>query len=312
MEIRDYTGGDENEIIKLFELVFGKPMPIAYWRWRFKDNPCNKYAIKLMWNEQKLIGHYAVSPVLLDVAGKQQLTGLSMTTMTHPEYTGLGIFQQLSEALYKDMMQIHGMTAVWGFPNNNSHRGFIKNLDWKDITTIPMMSCDVAVITAKKSASLSIVTKFTTQHEDLHTGIFNNYRVKVKRSTEYLNWRYINNPSNKYVILENTSGDEGFVVLKEFQLSGKKKELDIVEWCFADNERITKVVLQHLAALFPAEEYEKFNIWIPLKDGRHLSFEKLGFSNGLPVTYFGIRSFASQTVESADNWWFQLGDSDVY
>lgn len=150
MKIRDYTNGDEIEIVKLFELVFGKPMSLEYWTWRFRDNPCSKYAIKLMWNEQELIGHYAVSPVMLDVEGVAQLTGLSMTTMTHPGYTGLGIFQQLSEALYKDMKDMLGMTAVWGFPNNNSHRGFIKNLEWKDIGVIPMMSCEVANITAKK------------------------------------------------------------------------------------------------------------------------------------------------------------------
>lgn len=312
MEIRNYKPGDEIEIVKLFETVFGKPMSMDYWNWRFRDNPCNQYAIKLMWNEQQLVGHYAVSPVSLDVNGANRTSGLSMTTMTHPDFTGLGVFQQLAESLYKELNEVHQMEAVWGFPNNNSHRGFIKNLGWKDITVIPMMTAAVGDISPKASPSLTPVERFTATHEKAHATLFSNYRVKVRKHEQYLNWRYVDNPSNKYSILEINGGADGFVVLKEFTLSGSKKQLDIIEWCVEDSERMTKTVLQHIAATFPVEEFEKYNIWIPLKDGRHLSFEKFGFSNSLPVTYFGILPFVSADVENEGNWWLQLGDSDVY
>lgn len=310
MDIRDYTPGDEIKITELFESVFGKPMSVEYWNWRFKNNPSHKYAIKLMWDDQTLVGHYAVSPVVLDIDHTQQLTGLSMTTMTHSSYTGLGVFQQLAESLYKDMQTRHGMVAVWGFPNNNSHRGFIKNLSWKDVGVLPMMTCDITLLSPKLSDTVTTITAFNETHHQAQISFFDDYRVKVRKDSGYLNWRYVDNPVNKYTIWDINDGVDGYVVVKEFGVSGKK-QLDIIEWCVAKNERITKSVLQHLAGSY-TDGYQQLNIWMPLHDERHLYFEKLGFINNLPVTYMGIRSFQLPDMEQDKNWWIQMGDSDVY
>lgn len=104
MEIRDYKPGDEKQILKLFEYSFGKKLPEEYWHWRFIDNPQKQIMIKLMWDKEILAGHYAVSPIEMIVHGEKILTALSMTTMTHPDYIGKGIFTQLAK-LYIEMNQ---------------------------------------------------------------------------------------------------------------------------------------------------------------------------------------------------------------
>lgn len=315
MEIKDYSAGDEQAITKLFEQVFAKPMSNQYWSWRFANNPCNKFLIKLMWDKNQLIGHYAVSPVLLDYKGKELITGLSMTTMTHPEYTGLGVFQQLSESLYEDMHIKHQCAGVWGFPNNNSHRGFVKNLGWEDITVLPMLSSRVNILKAKETAEVKIISSFQDAHADAYRTIFASYSIKVKKDAPYLNWRYVDNPLNNYTIFDFTALNGGFVVCKEYDPgNGQKgaKQVDIVEWCVPAEERMTKIVVQHLAHYFPSENYHQFNMWMPLKDTRHLHFEKLGFAIGGPVTYWGSRAFAGDNLSDEQDWWIQLGDSDVY
>ncbi|WP_346316656.1 GNAT family N-acetyltransferase [Chitinophaga sp. YIM B06452] len=311
MNIENYKPNDEAAIIALFDHAFGKPMAPSYWKWRFLDNPRKITSIKLMWHEEQLVGHYAVSPVMLDINDEPVLTGLSMTTMTHPAFAGLGIFQQLSEALYKEMQGEQGMAAVWGFPNVNSHRGFIKNLDWKDIALLPMLSCTTSGIAPKTAANIRKITAFTEMHEQAHAAIFADCPVKVRKDKEYLTWRYFLNPVNKYIVYDINDGADGFVVVKQFSVPGGA-QLDIIDWCVAKDERLTKSVLQHLAAEFPAEKFNQFNIWMPLKDERHLFFEKIGFNNALPLTYFGIRSFAMPGLDIDRNWWIQLGDSDVY
>ena len=129
MEIKAYKLGDELKIIELFEQSFGKKMSLEYWKWRFSDNPfTSNIFIDLMWDNDLLVGHYAVSPVEMILEDKKILTALSMTTMTHPQYGGKGIFSKLAENLYKRLTE-EGYTMVWGFPNNNSHYGFNKNLN---------------------------------------------------------------------------------------------------------------------------------------------------------------------------------------
>ncbi|HEY9261477.1 GNAT family N-acetyltransferase [Chitinophaga sp.] len=313
MEIRDYKSGDENDIVVLFELVFGKPMPLSYWKWRFADNPCKQFMIKLMWNGDKLIGHYAVSPVELCDYQQTLLTGLSMTTMTHPDFTGLGIFPLLSESLYKDMQEKYWAAGVWGFPNNNSHRGFVSNLQWKDITVLPMFSCAIDKLTPKQDDSITYTRQFDKSHENAFMEYFADH-LGVKKDATYLNWRYIDNPLNTYIVFDLTAVQGGFVVCKEYNAGGTngKKQVDIIDWCVSAEAKMTKKVIQHLAASFPADKYSQLNMWMPLEDVRHGQLEKLGFANVAPVTYWSARSFGEKNLSGADNWWIQLGDSDVY
>ncbi len=118
MEIKRYKKGDEREILKLFSIAFGKDLSMDFWKWRYLQNPfLEDPVINLMWDGTKLIGHYAVSPVVLNVKGESIMTSLSLTTMTHPEYGGKGIFTKLAEDLYQNMYSIENIEAVWGFPN---------------------------------------------------------------------------------------------------------------------------------------------------------------------------------------------------
>lgn len=61
---------------------------------------------------------------------KDYHTGLSGTTMTHPEYRGKGLFPVLARSTYA-RMKAANMAMVWGFPNAMSHRGFVRNLNWE-------------------------------------------------------------------------------------------------------------------------------------------------------------------------------------
>lgn len=312
MNIQDYKKGDEYLILQLFQEVFGKAMTIEYWNWRFRDNPCGKFMIKLMWDEDKLVGHYAISPVKIVKDNRELLSGLSMTTMTHPDYAGLGVFPLLSQALCKDALVSYGVELIWGFPNNNSHRGFIKNLGWSNINLQPTFSLAVGSLKAKKSSEVKEVESFVDYHAVAYAELAKHYPISVKKDKSYLNWRYVSNPMSKYHIFDVSDGKNGFVVCKEYKPGSGKRQLDIVEWAIGKDESLTKNVLFHLAEIFPDGLFEDFNIWLPLNDERHLYFEKLGFTNKMPVTYFACRTLTSERFDKGDDWWVQLGDSDVY
>ena len=59
-----------------------------------------------MFEEDKLIGHYAASPIELIIDGEKIKTALSMTTMTDPEFGGKGIFSKLASSLYREMEDV--------------------------------------------------------------------------------------------------------------------------------------------------------------------------------------------------------------
>jgi hypothetical protein len=317
MEIRNYNKGDEQHILDLFELVFRKPMLPDYWQWRFANNPTGKIMIKLMWDSEVLVGHYAVSPVFLLVDGEKTLTALSMTTMTHPDYAGKGIFSELAETLYTDEYKKNELAAIWGFPNTNSHYAFIKNLGWQDLEQIPSFSLDAQKLTDSAATGFNVADSFNANHYNAFLEVCSNYCIKADRSPEYLNWRYIQNPSNKYVIFEYPEAQKSYYTIAKIFPSFStpdQYEIDLLEIMFPADVKMLNALLNSIKKHFSNYPLLKINCWLPVADKKHILLEKLGFINELPITYSGVRLMDARykSITQAQNWFYCMGDSDIY
>ncbi len=316
MDLRGYQQGDEFKIIELFELVFKQKMTLEQWNWRFKNNPAGKYMIKLMWEDKKLVGHYAVSPLLIDIDGEDTLTAHSLATMTHPEYGGRGIFKKLSLALYDELENQLGCKAIWGFPNNNSHYGFVKSLGWKDIGIIHTLGCPASSF--EKSNSSNKVEKFKEfdqSHVEFIQSKTSEFKIKVKRSMDYLNWRYTQKPSVTYknFFIEN-DGHQALFVTKIYPSSQKPSlfDLNIVEGFVDDYDLLPDYI--HQILLSYDVKFDRVTTWKNLFDKDHLKLEKIGFVPVLPQTYLGARPHFALDPKFMDlrNWYISMGDSDVF
>lgn len=313
MEIRRYQKGDETKILELFKLSFGKEMSKEYWEWRFSKNPfSDDYYIDLMWHDDKLVGHYAVSPIEMIVDGNAMATSLSMTTMTHPNYGGKGIFSQLAESLYKRLSQ-KGFYMVWGFPNNNSHYAFKKNLHWKDIALQGMMSLNTSFFT--KSFTPNIAFENIHEFTESETLLLNqtSQKISINKTADYLNWRYFKNPTAEYRVLKLKDKDAIVVykVIESFSAKNKK-EIDIMDITYNDDQK----TLNELLSVLMTNENDilKINLWDSLFSEHQTTLEKSGFRVGAPVTYLGSRNLQGQTLGEDDykNWDISFSYSDVF
>lgn len=316
MELRDYKIGDEHAIIALFELVFKQTMSLEQWQWRFTKNPAGNYKIKLMWEGDQLVGHYAVSPVNMIIDGTQVLTAHSLTTMTHPDFGGRGIFKKLSLALYDDLENKFGCKAVWGFPNNNSHFGFVNSLGWSDISVIHTLGLNMDKV-VKSGLNLNITTfnSFTSEQADfINSRLKKHFKVFVERSEAYLNWRFYEKPAVVYKKFEVLyEGKRGIIVTKVYPSSIKDVfDLNIVE-CHLEDYSMLHDCIAHIINSYQLN-FNRITIWKNLFDKDHLLLEKIGFVPVLPQTYLGARIHHTMPVsfENHKNWYFAMGDSDVF
>ena len=317
MELRSYKRGDEIQIVKLFEKVFGRPMALDFWKWRFENNPAGKYLIKLMWDGDKLVGHYAVSPVKMTIKGKEFLSTLSMTTMTDPEYGGKGIFGNLANSLNKELEMELGVKAIWGFPNNNSHYSFIKNLDWKNLGLISHISVQLTKIKPQLSDKIKQFEVFTLEHEEIMAKITSNFSVYVKRDIEYLTWRYNEKPNTKYYKFEYIENEiKSFIIVKKYP-SDNDNQIDnlyITELGINfSNLSLLPIFISHLLAFFK-QSGATLNTWLSIFDERYIYLEKIGFYPTGKPTYIGVRANNEEqkTLTDFRNWYYSYGDSDVY
>ena len=310
MEIKSYREGDEKAILELFEICFGKSMSYDFWKWRFRENPfANKMYIDLMWDGPKLVGHYAVCPVEMIIDSKLEQTALSMTTMTHPEYGGMGIFTSLANSLY-DKLKNDGFFMVWGFPNSNSHYGFCKNLNWIDIGTIPMM---IARINNLKPNENNDVVYLDSLDKLEFIPFFNiDKPIRLNSTTKYLKWRYFQNPADIYKVIVNQNKNS-LLIYKLFSQDTLKKhiEIDIMELKINDINDLVEFI--NFILKNEGAETIKINLWDTVFSINYSILEKFGFRMEAPITYLGVRLFnESQKIADFRNWDLSFGYSDVF
>jgi len=253
---QDYREGDENAIAELFNIVFNKPLSLARWRWQYRDNHAGLITIALAKGKNdQLAGQYAVRPVRMKFGNKIRLGTLSLDTMTHPEYRGQGIFVKLASYLYSDLSN-RGIPVTYGFPNKASYLGFIKGLQWVDLSSPfplyirPLKFSRVVAARVHNKAAASLLGRWASVGYHLISGrrrptLPAGYRlmsadsfderidilwektsdlapIMVIRDRQYLNWRYHENPTETYAIFlaERSDAIHGYIVLKKVDRFG--------------------------------------------------------------------------------------------
>ena len=142
---RDAGSGDRDGILALRRTTFGDVDPMKLrpdvWRWTFVDNPSGAGYIRLAVHDDQVVGQYAAIPMRFRVAGAhatERIFAMSCDTMTHPAYQKQGIFVTLAQELYAEIASRHGVTTVFGFPNDSSRVGFVGKLGWFDVHLFPL------------------------------------------------------------------------------------------------------------------------------------------------------------------------------
>ena len=294
----------------LFLASYGKPVPPDYLDWRY----ASKAEGPLLFNVETIEGHavasYSAFPVNVACHGATWRTGLSMTTMTHPQWRGKKLFEKLAAELYVHMAAL-GIGFVWGFPNAKSHPHFNAKLGWADIYEIPTMTLDLAA--GDPDAVSSDAGVATDNGFDLdYSGSNSDGLLRIQRSNDYLVWRYTANPVHAYTnhVLSQHGCVSSYVVTKPF-LDG----LDLVDIQTADKEE-ARVLLAHVVRLAHETGLRHVRCWAPTHHAVHHVLERLGFKNASPVTYCGGRELteggAPREWQDYRNWYLQMGDSDVY
>lgn len=315
MRITDYKEGDEIQILALFKLAFKKEMSMEFWNWRYKQNPYDSdLKIKLMWDGDLLVGHYAVSPLYLKINNQICHAAISMTTMTHPNYMGKGIFKTLATELYNDLEINSDYRLIWGFPNTNSHYAFIKNLNWLDINSIPMLTLSDSNFEKFNQIEYQIINLFTEEHANILNSMNHDTETSVYKSVEYLNWRYIANPSYTYYSVSAKTDPKSFIIFKIYN-SNNNFEIDILEigsLTFEDSFiKLIEAILSYTK--HNNLKINNINLWWSIFNRNYQTIEKLNFTMNTPITYLAYRPLKSLKSDIQHNkWQFSLGDSDVF
>lgn len=300
---------NEKAFSHLYQICFGQSMSQEEIEWRYFKNPQKELIACFAFDNDKLIANYSVSPVNLIQNNTIIKAAQSLNTMTHPDYTGKGLFVKMAQIVY-DTLQKKKYDLVYGFPNYISNRTFVNKLDWTDIYEIPMLE----LYLKNYKGDLDI------KHDILEDDNFcfdyskcqiSTSKIGVNKNREFLQWKYSQNPTNSYknfIILNNNRKVTSRIVCKQYQ-----NRLNIVDYCMKDldeAESLFKYCIQYAFQL----KKDLITLWSPIGTKEHLFLEKCGFKNSIPVTYFGASVFRETDCDLYNYklWEIHLGDDNVY
>lgn len=310
LEIRSYQPGDETAINALFEVAFSRPLPAGFWSWRYTDSPAGGPWIELAWDNDRLAAHYAVSATTLSIDGGAVPAALSMTTMTHPDYRGRGLFPTLGGRLY-ERFAASGGTLVYGFPNANSHRGFVRDLLWQDLHEIPTLRAAAACAAMEPPAAVTAVAAPDPRFDRLWDRVRGYFPVWVWRDARWLAWRLCACPGQDYGLAAWQDQDEirGWVAVKRYGT----QSLDIID-LVAEDEAVARDLASWALWRAARSDLSHVATWCPMRAPWRMALEASGFRADAPVTYMGTRvlSAAARIAEDPRAWGFSMADSDVY
>lgn len=305
MEMRPYCPGDEEKILELFQLSFGRELTEAAWAWRYRDNPAGKGIIELCWDGDSLAAHYSVAQSITRIGGHDCRTALSGTTMTHPDYRGCGLFPKLAQRVYCRAREL-GVVMVRGFPNRLSHRGFVRDLGWEDVYEVPTFRLPEQSLSGGNVVELA---GLDSRFDRLWRRVRDRHAVSTKRDAAYLQWRYVQNPM-KYRILAHVIPGEvlGYAVVRRHQ-----DELHVVDM-LALNDQAGEQLIRHAAGVAREDGASSLSLWLGVTQSLHWRLERLGFRNEGPTTYFSALVLRDDLLDVHDfsKWYLTMGDSDVY
>ncbi|MHA1337358.1 MAG: GNAT family N-acetyltransferase [Promethearchaeota archaeon] len=316
------------QLLELYDLVFPSYMIKKLWDWKNLENPFGNFITVLLKDKNNLIGAYSVSPRFFYINGKKVPCVLSLDTMTHPQYRGMGISTTLATIAY-EIAKINGYYFVYGFPNNNSVYMFEKKLNWKIFGKMIYFTKEIeeeSNISTNYNLKIREINVFDKNLKSFIKKEIRNYKIIINKSLKYLNWRYVQHPTvsyKKFLIYSKDYDKEilGFFILKIYNKTKDRKLGHIIDFMIKNGKldfkkRVFKFIENFAINYFYKNNCSQISFWLPDKELIDFVKNELNYKliNDLP--YFGYKVFKKEKslsiLNSFNNWYIVMGNNDVF
>lgn len=352
-ETIEYTAERLQEMVDMTIEYYGKDNDISdtdFLKHEYFDNVSGEAFIKLAYdNENKVLaGQYIVIPARIKVGDEVCKVILSLNTLTREQYRGQKIFVSLAEEVYRECAE-NGYKFCYGAPNQNSHPGFLKRLQFRDAGIMPLFikiihpsylvkerfSSTVLEKMAlpfnllfkpgrqKGAADIFEVTlKNANLFDDFWRKNMNKYNVIGVRDASYMRWRYIEMPRRDYKIYAVQEGGrvKGYIIGRITEVAGMSCGM-IVDF-FVEPEQVEVGInlvrklenffYQNNVGLMGCLMQKHFEEAHILKKTGFFVCPKLMEPQPFPIIFRKFNDMKhSELMENFDNWFFTMGDYDV-
>lgn len=200
MIIRPFRKGDEEGIRSLFKECFGREMSSDEWFWKYMNSYQGTFSAVAEHNG-KIISHYGGLKMNFYYNGKFFNAYQGCDAMTHPAYRSRGIIVKTALCFYE---AFSGSDFMFGFPSESHAIISAKYLGWEKhkfvCTMVKKANRDRyrlsrwRVETGWNKISAEEINSLWQESE-------NSSYLSVIKKSDYIFWRYRDNPYKKYKLI---------------------------------------------------------------------------------------------------------------
>jgi hypothetical protein len=244
--------------------------------------------------------------------------------MLAPRFQKKGLFRTLA-SFAETQASMHGPVALCVMANERADGAHLHALGWHRINVFTTFSC--STLNASLTATDLIITPCETFDGCLsilnsaERGMENTIGKELfsnRRSADYLNWRFLENPRYSYDLFIARRGDTafGYLVLKVFvdPVTGHSFG-DVVDilWIDDDHDALAEM-LRFALSHFRTRGVPQTSMWLQTNSVLDGVGRELGFKETDQKRYFCCKVLDERYtwLEDPSRWFITMADSEVY
>ncbi len=272
----------------------------------------------------------------------------SFDTLTDQRHRGKGLFIQLATKL-AEKETTKGNQLIFGFPNENSIKGFVKKLGFTYFGEVPFLikplkisyfikkiiqknkineegdsHCAIKInteIKLRNHAILKNIDNFGEDYDILWNVVKKSIPIGVNRDAAYMNWRFVNKPHTDYIRFGyyEESALKGIIIFTLKNKHGGKVGY-LMELLFdPKNKQAGKELLRFSSRIFKENKTDVILAWCYTHSFNYATFKNAGFYNfpekirpqKLGVIVKVLKSKFEKDLLKIKNWYISYSDSDT-
>lgn len=312
VRIRLYEKGDEQQITRLFQEVYGKPLTIKQWQWKYLGLGNLRVWASVAFNEKgELVAHYGGIPVRMLFRGRHIIACQCVDAMARSGYRAkdMGI-PQTESIFYRVCNLLYDTfgTFFYTFPGDVCYNWGKKTGHIEECLEVPeyRYQCDKRV-SEGLLYSFSPVDWGDPEIDRLWDRVCKDLGWVMVRDREFIQWRYQDNPFFKhYPYAVKGIFSHRFLALAVVRESGN--DLLVMDLVFED--AVLEILLRKLINHAHSRDKKQIKIWLPDRYKSRLmniGFKPCDIRTWIPnLTRYRVAT----AREVSENLYYTMGDTD--
>ncbi len=309
---RGYEKGDEEGILDLLAAVWGERHSVEYWNWLYRENPDHYSIMRIAGWEDKPVAFVAAVPVTMKT--RKEFAGyLVLHAATHPQHRGKGMMNVLAKELLAEAaareLAVGFYVTELGSPIEKvgvhvqgaqmlagSMRDFflILNLQatLKRSDLGPVSKLGAAVMrTTHRASKIQCSNQVTVEQQSgfdesfgelwNEVALSRSRALVIKRSVNYLTWRYSLHPENEYItwLAKHDDKPVGYLVARHDRTEDSHRGLIADIFGFSQRKDALRALVSNVVQYFREQNAEL--VRCQLSHGHPLTgiLEDVGFAS---------------------------------